>query len=120
MDGLVRRSQLAMAITFKPNLHSMSSEEAQKFIDEVWGLQGVAYVVVVLRYYSRIVTLGRGKLALDDYLIALATVSCTLSTYLYHESLFYKIADDALRPARVHSRVNCSLLRRRLLERPCQ
>jgi hypothetical protein len=52
----------------------MSSEEAQKFIDEVWGLQSVAYVVLVLRYYSRIATLGWGKLALDDILIALATV----------------------------------------------
>lgn len=57
--------------------HSMSSDEAQNFIDEVWGLQGVAYLVLLLRYYSRIVTLGWGKLALDDFLIALATVCCT-------------------------------------------
>lgn len=61
----------------KYNPHIMSSEEAQNFIDEVWGLQGVAYVVLLLRYYSRIVTLGWGKLALDDFLIALATVCCT-------------------------------------------
>lgn len=52
----------------------MSSDEAQNFIDEVWGLQGVAYLVLLLRYYSRIVTLGWGKLALDDFLIAVATV----------------------------------------------
>lgn len=56
----------------------MSSDEAQKFIDEVWGLQGVAYLVLLLRYYSRIVTLGWGKLALDDLLIALATVCFAL------------------------------------------
>lgn len=55
----------------------MSSDEAQNFIDEVWGLQGVAYLVLLLRYYSRIVTLGWGKLALDDFLIALATVCST-------------------------------------------
>lgn len=57
----------------------MSSDEAQKFIKEVWGLQGVAYLVLVLRYYSRIATLGWRKLALDDFLIALATVCCTLN-----------------------------------------
>lgn len=55
----------------------MSSDEAQNFIDEVWGLQGVAYLVLLLRYYSRIVTLGWGKLALDDFLIAVATVCRT-------------------------------------------
>lgn len=67
------------ASTCHPSLlspHKMSSDEAQKFIDEVWGLQGVAYLVLLLRYYSRIVTLGWGKLALDDFLIALATVCC--------------------------------------------
>ncbi|KAJ0120454.1 hypothetical protein J7T55_015181 [Diaporthe amygdali] len=69
----------------------MSSEEAQKFIDEVWGLQGVAYVVVVLRYYSRIVTLGWGKLALDDYLIALATLVYTAeSTAAYYVVAYWK------------------------------
>ncbi|KUI65764.1 hypothetical protein VM1G_02258 [Cytospora mali] len=48
--------------------------EAQEFINEVWGLQGVAYLVLVLRYYSRLVTLGWRKFALDDLIIAVATV----------------------------------------------
>lgn len=51
--------------------------EAQEFINEVWGLQGVAYLVLILRYYSRVVTLGWGKFALDDYLIAVATIIYT-------------------------------------------
>lgn len=60
----------------------MSSDEAQRFIDEVWGLQGTAYLVLGLRYYSRIVTLGWGKLALDDFLMALATVCCSFKNFV--------------------------------------
>lgn len=65
---------VSMAFSGTHSTAKMSSQEAQKFINEVWGLQGVAYLIVVLRYYSRIVTLGWGRLALDDYLIAFATV----------------------------------------------
>lgn len=52
--------------------------EAQEFINEVWGLQGVAYMVLALRYYSRAATLGWRKFALDDLMIAVATVSQSL------------------------------------------
>lgn len=47
----------------------------QKFISEVWGLQGTAYVVVALRYYSRFTVLGWRCLAWDDILMLLAIVS---------------------------------------------
>ncbi len=47
---------------------------ANKFITEVWGLQGAAYLVVCLRYYSRISTLGWRKLAWDDFIMLLAVV----------------------------------------------
>lgn len=47
---------------------------AQEFIKEVWGLQGTAYVVLGLRYYSRIKTAGWTGLAWDDLCMLLATV----------------------------------------------
>ena len=50
-------------------------EEANRFIREVWGLQVAAYLVVGLRYFSRIHTLGWKKLAWDDALMFLAIVS---------------------------------------------
>ncbi|KAK6218448.1 hypothetical protein QIS74_06328 [Colletotrichum tabaci] len=53
------------------------SSEADRFIREVWGLQGVAYLVVGLRYYSRISTLGWQKFAWDDALMGLATLVYT-------------------------------------------
>ncbi|WQF89917.1 hypothetical protein CDEST_14931 [Colletotrichum destructivum] len=53
------------------------SSEADRFIREVWGLQGVAYLVVGLRYYSRISTLGWQKFAWDDALMGLATLAYT-------------------------------------------
>ncbi|KAK1998000.1 hypothetical protein LX36DRAFT_49325 [Colletotrichum falcatum] len=55
----------------------MSAEEANKFIREVWGLQGTAYLVVGLRYYSRVSTLGWRNFAWDDALMALAIVTYT-------------------------------------------
>ncbi|ROV88060.1 hypothetical protein VMCG_10397 [Cytospora schulzeri] len=65
--------------------------EAQEFINEVWGLQGVAYLVLGLRYYSRIVTLGWRKFALDDYLIAVATVVYTAeSVAAYYVVAYWK------------------------------
>lgn len=41
--------------------------EAARFVREAWGLQGAAYIVVILRYFSRIRQLGWRKLALDDF-----------------------------------------------------
>ncbi|TQN63723.1 hypothetical protein CSHISOI_11689, partial [Colletotrichum shisoi] len=55
----------------------MSSSEAGRFVREVWGLQGVAYLVVGLRYYSRISTSGWQTLAWDDALMGLATLVYT-------------------------------------------
>lgn len=50
-------------------------EEARRFVIECWSLQGVAYVVIGLRYFSRIRQVGWRKLALDDFFMLLALVS---------------------------------------------
>ena len=50
------------------------AEAVSSFLKECWSLQGVAYIVVGLRYFSRIRQLGWAKLALDDYLMFLALV----------------------------------------------
>ncbi|KAI3554275.1 hypothetical protein CABS01_00960 [Colletotrichum abscissum] len=55
----------------------MSAAEANAFIQEVWGLQGAAYLVVGLRYYSRASTLGWRKFAWDDALMLLAILVYT-------------------------------------------
>lgn len=60
-----------------PPTCAMSAAEAERFIKEVWGLQGAAYLVVGLRYYSRGATLGWRKFAWDDALMAVATVGST-------------------------------------------
>lgn len=87
----------------------MSAAEAQRFIREVWGLQGAAYVVVGLRYYSRIQTLGWRKFSWDDALMGLAVVSTRSGT----EPSRYWLT--VLFQARVYGRVSSRLLRRRLL-----
>ncbi|KAK1579306.1 uncharacterized protein LY79DRAFT_564522 [Colletotrichum navitas] len=53
------------------------SDEANKFISEVWGLQGTAYLVVGLRYYSRASTLGWRHFAWDDAMMAIAILVYT-------------------------------------------
>lgn len=53
----------------------MAEEAAQNFIKEVWGLQGTAYLVVGLRYYSRFVHSGWGGLVWDDAIMLAAVVS---------------------------------------------
>ncbi|KAK2007305.1 hypothetical protein LZ32DRAFT_695486 [Colletotrichum eremochloae] len=53
------------------------SDEANRFIQEVWGLQGTAYLVVGLRYYSRTSTLGWQNLGWDDFLMGIATLVYT-------------------------------------------
>ncbi|KAF3809638.1 hypothetical protein GCG54_00012925 [Colletotrichum gloeosporioides] len=55
----------------------MSAEAANAFIREVWGLQGAAYLVVGLRYYSRLSTLGWRKFAWDDFLMGVAVLVYT-------------------------------------------
>ncbi|KAI2613862.1 uncharacterized protein GGS25DRAFT_516723 [Hypoxylon fragiforme] len=54
----------------------------QKFISEVWGLQGTAYVVVALRYYSRFTVLGWRCLAWDDILMLLAIMAYTAESVM--------------------------------------
>lgn len=53
----------------------MSEEQAQDFIQEVWGLQGAAYLVVCVRYYHQISTYGLRSVSGDDFLMFTATVS---------------------------------------------
>ncbi|KAI2618403.1 hypothetical protein GGR54DRAFT_648146 [Hypoxylon sp. NC1633] len=52
----------------------MSSDAEQAFIREVWGVQGAAYLVVGLRYYSRFSTLGWDSLAWDDAIMLVAVL----------------------------------------------
>jgi hypothetical protein len=54
--------------------HGFTGGEANRFIREVWGLQGAAYLVIALRYFSRIHSLGCRKLALDDLLMFFSIV----------------------------------------------
>ncbi|KAF4969170.1 hypothetical protein FSARC_3546 [Fusarium sarcochroum] len=49
---------------------------ANAFIQEVWGLQGAAYLVVALRYYSQFSSFGR-RVQWDDILMLLATIVYT-------------------------------------------
>ncbi|KAK0714757.1 hypothetical protein B0H67DRAFT_221609 [Lasiosphaeris hirsuta] len=67
----------------------MSAEEANRFIREVWGLQGAAYLVVGLRYSSRIHTLGWSKLAWDDTLMLLATLVYTAESVMAYLVVAY-------------------------------
>ncbi|GKT46128.1 uncharacterized protein ColSpa_06309 [Colletotrichum spaethianum] len=67
------------------------SAEAEKFIREVWGLQGAAYLVVGMRYYSRISTLGWRKVSWDDLLMGVATLVYTAeSVAAYYVVAFWK------------------------------
>ena len=56
----------------------MSEKAAQAFIQEVWGLQGAAYLVVCVRYYQQISTHGLRSISGDDVLMFIATVSMHL------------------------------------------
>lgn len=51
------------------------ADAAQAFVQEVWGLQGTAYLVVCLRYYSRFTHLGWRGLSWDDAIMFFAVVS---------------------------------------------
>ena len=56
----------------------MSERAAQNFIQEVWGLQGAAYLVVCVRYYYQISNKGLRSISGDDVLMFIATVSMDL------------------------------------------
>ncbi|OTA97872.1 hypothetical protein M434DRAFT_64830 [Hypoxylon sp. CO27-5] len=77
----------------------MSSEEA--FIQEVWGLQGTAYLVVALRYYHRISSLGWRSLASDDAIMLLATVVYTAESVMAYLVVAYwkGLANNAMTDA---------------------
>ncbi|KAK0645455.1 hypothetical protein B0T16DRAFT_314222, partial [Cercophora newfieldiana] len=64
-------------------------EEANRFIREVWGLQGAAYLVVGLRYFSRIHSMGWRKLAWDDALMFLAILVYTAESVMAYLVVAY-------------------------------
>ncbi|RYP59876.1 hypothetical protein DL770_010127 [Monosporascus sp. CRB-9-2] len=66
-----------------------AQKAAQRFIRELWSLQGVSYAVVAARYYSRISTLGWQNLAWDDSLMALATLVYTAESVMAHLVVAY-------------------------------
>ena len=69
--------QLVVWLIYEDHIMADAADQeaaANRFISEVWGLQGTAYIVVALRYYSRISTLGWSKLAWDDFIMLLAVV----------------------------------------------
>ncbi|KAK3947609.1 hypothetical protein QBC32DRAFT_270442 [Pseudoneurospora amorphoporcata] len=63
---------------------STAHTESARFLKECWSLQAVAYMVVGLRYFSRIRQLGWGKLAMDDGLMFLALLVYTAETVMAH------------------------------------
>jgi hypothetical protein len=50
-------------------------ETVRRFLIELWVLLGTAYLAVILRYVSRIRTIGWSNLSWDDTLMLLAVVS---------------------------------------------
>ncbi|KAI1412539.1 hypothetical protein F5Y13DRAFT_190135 [Hypoxylon sp. FL1857] len=79
--------------------------EEQSFVQEVWGLQGTAYLVAALRYYNRLSTFGWRNLAPDDAIMFLAVIVYTaesLMAYLvvaYWKGLANNAMTDAQRAA---------------------
>ncbi|KAK6948123.1 hypothetical protein Daesc_009887 [Daldinia eschscholtzii] len=73
----------------------------QAFIREVWGLQGTAYLVVALRYYSRFSIMGWHSLAWDDAIMFLAVVVHTAeSAMAYLVVAYWKgLANNAMTDA---------------------
>ncbi|KAI0842790.1 hypothetical protein F5Y06DRAFT_291786 [Hypoxylon sp. FL0890] len=65
------------------------SVEEEAFIQEVWGLQGTAYLVVALRYYNRFSTLGWHSLAWDDAIMLLAVVVYTAESLMAYLVVAY-------------------------------
>ncbi|EGO59999.1 hypothetical protein NEUTE1DRAFT_80603 [Neurospora tetrasperma FGSC 2508] len=72
--------------------------EAARFVREAWGLQGAAYIVVILRYFSRIRQLGWRKLALDDFLMFAALITYTAETTVAHVlvTTFHGLANNGI------------------------
>ncbi|PTD08223.1 Lipase 1 [Fusarium culmorum] len=73
---------------------------ANAFIQEVWGLQGAAYFIVGLRYYSQFSSFGR-RIQWDDILMLLATIVYTAeSVAAYFVVAYWKgLANNGITPA---------------------
>ncbi|OBS24494.1 hypothetical protein FPOA_05035 [Fusarium poae] len=73
---------------------------ANAFIQEVWGLQGAAYLIVGLRYYSQFSSFGR-RIQWDDVLMLLATIVYTAeSVAAYFVVAYWKgLANNGITPA---------------------
>ncbi|KAI5927594.1 hypothetical protein F4810DRAFT_271739 [Camillea tinctor] len=66
-----------------------AQHQAQLFIQEVWGLQGTAYLIVALRYYSKITTVGVHNFAWDDALMFLAVLVYTAESVMAYLVVAY-------------------------------
>ncbi|KAK4148604.1 hypothetical protein C8A00DRAFT_38820 [Chaetomidium leptoderma] len=64
-------------------------EGVSNFLRELWALQGTVYLVVALRYISRIRTAGWDNLAWDDAVMALATIVQTFAFLAAHFLVVY-------------------------------
>lgn len=78
-----------MADSAKAAAEAAAAKAAARFIQEVWGLQGTAYLIVAIRYYARIKNVGWGGLDWDDGLMVLATVSLSDYPLLLFPIFFY-------------------------------
>ncbi|KAI0880321.1 uncharacterized protein GGS22DRAFT_86469 [Annulohypoxylon maeteangense] len=76
----------------------MPGESETAFVREVWGLQGTAYLVVGLRYFSRISTLGWRSLSWDDAIMLLAIVVYTAESLMAYlvVAFWHGLANNAL------------------------
>ncbi|KAI0594063.1 hypothetical protein F4775DRAFT_575117 [Biscogniauxia sp. FL1348] len=66
-----------------------ADHQARLFIQEVWGLQGTAYLFVGLRYYSKLSTAGVHSLAWDDFLMFLAVLVYTAESVMAYLVVAY-------------------------------
>ncbi|KAI0189224.1 hypothetical protein F4808DRAFT_467553 [Astrocystis sublimbata] len=55
----------------------VQQSEANRFVGELWSLQGTAYLVILLRYYAKISISGFRGLSWDDAFMLLATLTYT-------------------------------------------
>ncbi|KAI1390336.1 uncharacterized protein F4822DRAFT_401579 [Hypoxylon trugodes] len=67
----------------------MSDSEAKAFIQEVWGLQGTAYFVVGLRYYTKLKIMGWHKFSWDDFIMFLAVLTYTAESVMAYLVVAY-------------------------------
>ncbi|KAI1491827.1 hypothetical protein F5X96DRAFT_629647 [Biscogniauxia mediterranea] len=75
-----------------------ADHQARLFIQEVWGLQGTAYLFVGLRYYSKLSTVGLHNFAWDDFLMFLAVLVYTAESVMaYFVVAYWKgLANNAM------------------------